>query len=184
LVPKDEKGKENGLNIPKPVHKNKRSQSITKSELIYKTEQLNIRNEEISKMDPESQKYILRAEEAERAIKEMEANKGKMNYYRISEKELAEVASIDSSNVDYVEIFEERISKLEEEIENTHKRVNGVIEIINKTDKTLREVNKQSVSELQEYVYTLHKEMDDLVEKTSNKSSVIFSEETLKKLVK
>ena len=64
------------------------------------------------KIDPELEKEIQRAEEAERAIREMEANKGMLNYHRISEKELMDIGSIDSSNVDYAEIFEERINNI------------------------------------------------------------------------
>lgn len=42
----------------------------------------------------------------------MENNKGMLNYHRISEKELMDIGSISSSNIDYAEIFDERISDL------------------------------------------------------------------------
>ena len=63
-------------------------------------------------LDSEAEKELRRAEEAERAIREMENNKGLLNYHRISEKELMDIGSISSSNIDYAEIFDERINEL------------------------------------------------------------------------
>ena len=66
----------------------------------------------VQELDPEVEKELKRAEEAERAIREMENNKGMLNYHRISEKELMDIGSISSSNIDYAEIFDERINEL------------------------------------------------------------------------
>jgi hypothetical protein len=143
-----------------------------------------MKSNKINKLDSAKLKQIQRAEEAERSIKQMEANKGKMNIHRISEKEIDDVGSIDSSNVDYLEIFEERIDKLEGEIYNTNRRVSVVVDLITKTETTLKELNKKSLSEIQEYVYTLHKEVDELAEKLTNIPAMTLNEENLKKLVK
>lgn len=105
----------------------------------------------INKIDPEELKQLEKQEEAERAIREMEADKGKLNYYKISEDELAEVASIDSSNIDYVDIFEGRLNSLDQELQRVYTKINRVYEIIERNDKKLQELSKKSVSEVQEY---------------------------------
>lgn len=130
--------------------KHHRSQSVMRAEYDEKTGTIQMK-EYLTPIDPETEKELQRAEEAERLIREMEANKGMLNYHRISEKELAEVGSIESSNIDYAEVFNERITELETELERTNKRINQVNEIINKNDKTLRDLNKKSVAEVQEY---------------------------------
>lgn len=188
LVPKmkdTSKGLNDGLSITHSYAiKSKRSQSVKRVEFDDNTGQVSMKNYQMP-VNPELEKEIQRAEEAERAIREMEANKGMLNYHRISEKELAEVGSIESSNIDYAEIFDERITDLENELEKTNKRINLTNEVVSKTDKTLRELTKRSVSEVQEYVYTLHKEVEELTERSKKeKTGITINEEVLKKLTK
>ena len=57
---------------------------------------------------------------------------GKMNINRVDSKDLEDVNSIDSSNVDYAEIFEEKFSKVDIILERTNIRINKVIELIGK----------------------------------------------------
>jgi len=161
-----------------------RSGSTKRAEYNDSTREVEIKEFHMP-VDPEQQKEMLRAEEAERIIREMEANKGLLNYHRISEKELAEVGSIDSDNVDYAEVFNERITDLEVDLERTNKRINYVNEVISKTDKTLRELTKRSIGEVQEYVYTLHKEIEEANEKIkTSQGGSNLSEEVIKKLVR
>jgi hypothetical protein len=188
LVPKGKEpnnGNTEGLSITHAYTiKSKRSQSVKRVEFDDNTGQISMKNYKLP-VDPKLEKEIQRAEEAERAIREMEVNKGLLNYHRISEKELAEVGSIESSNIDYAEIFDERITDLENELEKTNKRINLTNEVVSKTDMTLREVTKRSVSEVQEYVYTLHKELEELTERSKKeRKGMNINEEVLKKLTK
>lgn len=91
--------------------KNKRSNSIKRVEYDKKDGSLQMKEYKMQ-LDPELEKEIQRAEEAEKAIREWEANKGMLNYHRISEKDLMDIGSIESSNIDYAEIFEERINTI------------------------------------------------------------------------
>ena len=95
----------------KEIAKSKRSSSIKRVDFNEKDGTLQMKEYKMQ-LNPELEKEIQRAEEAEKAIREMEANKGMLNYHRISEKELMDIGSIESSNVDYAEIFEEKISTL------------------------------------------------------------------------
>ena len=120
LVPKDksrmEDTKSRNLSVARATSQQNKTQNIQKTEL---DNLINGKNtEDVSEIDLELLKQIQKNEDAEEAIRKMEASKGKLNYYKISEEELAEVASIESSNVDYVEIFGERISQVECEVEN------------------------------------------------------------------
>jgi len=190
IVPKGKfEGGESSRNLSpvKNLKMRSRTETINRAEVNEKTGEI-ITKEYSNELDPETLKQLQKNQEAERAIREYEASKGKLNYHRISEEDLADVGSIDSSNIDYVEIFGERIDKVEEEVENVYRRVNNINEIISKTDKNLRDLNTKSLSEVQEYIYTLHHEMDELNERIKrekeNANGISLNEETIKKLVK
>jgi len=159
LMPKTKPGEKPMVTKPLSPSKRKQSEVIKRVEL---DEHGDLKMREFNNLDPEEQKKQQRQEDAERAIRVMEADKGKLNYYKISEAELAEVASIDSSNVDYIEIFGERLDQVDHQIKTLFVRMNGIHEIIEKTDKKLQETNRKSVSEVQEYWFTLHHEMEEL----------------------
>ena len=57
---------------------------------------------------------------------------GKMNLNNVDSDDLDDLPSIDSSNVDYAEIFEEKFSKVDIVIERTNIRINKVIELVGK----------------------------------------------------
>ena len=57
---------------------------------------------------------------------------GRMNLNNVDSDDLDDLPSIDSSNVDYAEIFEEKFSKVDIVIERTNIRINKVIELVGK----------------------------------------------------
>ncbi|CAI2385951.1 unnamed protein product [Moneuplotes crassus] len=181
--PKDGEKKSEGAK-PAPKSINNKSEVIKRVEM---DEHGNLQMKEFSNaLSPEEQKQQQKQEEAQRAIREMEANKGKLNYHKISERELDEVASIESSNIDYVEIFGERLDQVDHEIQCMYIKMNDIHEIISKTDKNLRDVNNKSVAEVQEYCFTLHHEMENLQDKIKKQVNpgIFMNEDAIRKLVK
>ena len=53
-----------------------------------------------------------------------------MNLHRVDSQELAELASIESSNIDYAEVFEEKFKEVDVILERTNVRINKIIEIV------------------------------------------------------
>ena len=114
LVPKEKpnkrsKGDKPEISTNAMKYKKKQNQGIKRAEFNEDSGQIEMKEYKIE-LDPEEEKEIKRAEEAERMIRQMEANKGLMNYHRISEKELEEIGSISTSDIDYAEVFDERIT--------------------------------------------------------------------------
>ena len=55
---------------------------------------------------------------------------GRMNLHRVDSQELAEIASLESSNIDYAEVFEEKFKEVDIILEKTNMRINKIIDIV------------------------------------------------------
>lgn len=184
--PKSVKTKAKSSKLPsKAMMMTKVKTEVTKRVEVDENGNLKMK-EMVNEINPDLDEELKKLEDAERAIREMEASKGKLNYHQISEAELAEVASIDSSNIDYVDQFSERLDHIDQEIQRLYVKINGVHELIQQNDQRLQDTNKKSVAEVQQYCFTLHQEIEDLSAKLKkqHQTGKIFNEEVVKKLDK
>lgn len=70
----------------------------------------------------------------------MQLAMGQLNLHRVDSEELEEVQSIESSNIDYVELFGEKFKEIESMQERINSRINKLIKIIDEKDASLRDL--------------------------------------------
>ena len=115
----------------------------------------------------EEEKIIQRQLEAEKKIRKMQTTIEAINVNRVCSTELDEVQSLDSSKVDYAEIFEEKFKDVEMTLDQIHHKFRDITDKIEDTRTELKRDNLVSSNKHEKYINILHQEFDSLVESKS-----------------
>jgi hypothetical protein len=119
-------------------------------------------------LDEKDMKKIMRQREAEEKIKKIQNSMGNMNLHRVESEELNDLPSIESSNIDYTEIFEEKFRIVDSTFVSVNNRFNQLVNKIDDKNANLERIIKSNDSRIEQYVNTLHQEFDRLTDFTSN----------------